>query len=77
VRVARFKVWGRFDGAPSATITIMSDGTTGLVSVRPYRRRRDYTLTLGDVAQVVIGRVVRAEAREKLAEKRRGRGRRS
>jgi hypothetical protein len=69
MRRARFKVSGRFDGAPSATVTIVHAGDTGIVSVRPYRRRRDYTLTLEAVAASVIGKVALAEAREKRAAK--------
>jgi hypothetical protein len=70
VRRARFKVSGRFDGAPSATVTIVHAGDTGIVEVRPYRRRRAYTLTLEAVAFEVICKVVRAELREKRASRR-------
>jgi hypothetical protein len=75
VRRARFKVTGRFDGAPSATVTIVHHGDQGLVSVRPFRRRRDYTLTLEDVARSVIFNVVLAELREKRASRRAARRR--
>lgn len=63
---ARFRVVGRIDTAHSATATV--DEQAGLVSVRPYRRRRDYVLPLADVARWIIAQVVTAE----LAEKRRG-----
>lgn len=67
VRRARFHVAGHFDGARSATVTIVDDGRAPLVVVRPYRRRRNYELLLADVADAVIWRVVRAEAAERRA----------
>lgn len=68
-RKARVRVTGRIDNAASATITI--DATAGLIGVRPFRRRREYTLPLAAVAQHIIYTVVRAE----LSEKRKGRKR--
>jgi hypothetical protein len=62
---ARFRVVGRIDAAHSATVVI--DEQAGLISVRPYRRRRDYVLPLVDVARLIVAKVVTAE----LAEKRR------
>jgi hypothetical protein len=67
-RRARFKVYGRFDGAMSATIEI--DRVSEVLEVRPYRRRRGkYILPLAVVAEMVIWRIVRKEAAEKLAAK--------
>jgi hypothetical protein len=54
---ARVRIVGRFNGASSATVTIVG----GLFSVRPFRRRRAYELPLADVAERVIFDVVRAE----------------
>jgi hypothetical protein len=67
-RKVHVRVVGRIDAAPGATITI--DCANGLVSVRPLRRRREYTVTLMSVAQHIMGVVVRAE----LADKKRKRG---
>lgn len=52
--------------------TVRIDRISGLVTVRPYRRRRVYQLHLGDVAEMVVWRVTRAE----LAEAKRAKGRR-
>ena len=61
---AHFEVEGAtFDGAKKATVLIEQDGPHALVRVRPYRRHREFVLPLGDVAQIVIERVVKAEAR--------------
>ncbi len=58
---ARFRVLGRLDmGRPQeGTVTVTRD--SGLFSVRPLRRRREYTLPLSAVAEMVVARVVKAE----------------
>lgn len=66
---AKFKTYGRFDGANTATVTI--DRNADLFSVRPLRRKREYTLPLAVIAEMVIWRIVKAEAAEKLAAKKR------
>lgn len=71
MKASHFTVTGNFDGAHVATVTI--ERGPMLISVRPYRRRRAYTLPLSAVAYAVICQVVRAELREKRAAKRRGR----
>ena len=68
MRRARFTVSApgdRFDGATSCTVLIEQDGPHTLVRVRPYRRRREFILTLAAVAQKVIWQVARVEADEK------------
>ena len=67
--VARFRVYGRFNGVGSATITI--DRTSGLVTVRPLRRRRAYQLPLAWAAEAVMWQVIKADAAEKRAAKKR------
>lgn len=62
-KTAWFKLEGRYDGTQGATVAI--DRETMLVSVRPTRRKRVYTLRLEDIAHTVIGRVVMAELKEK------------
>jgi hypothetical protein len=62
-RKVHVRVVGRIDAAPAATITI--DCANGLVSVRPLRRRREYTVPLMSVAQHIMGVVVRSELAEK------------
>jgi hypothetical protein len=71
-RLARFKVYGRFDGATQTTVEV--DRAALLITVRPYKRRRTYTLPLAAVAEGVIWRIAKAEAAEKRAAKRRSRG---
>jgi hypothetical protein len=68
-RTARFKVYGRMDGAPSATVEIDRGAET--FTVRPYRRRKAYTLPLADVAESVIWRIVQGEVAAKRRAKRR------
>lgn len=68
--VARARVVGRFDMASQpqeATITI--ERAAGLFSVRPLRRRREYTLPLAHVAEWVVRSILMREHREKLAAK--------
>lgn len=62
-RKVHVRVVGRIDAAPAATITIDCQG--GLISVRPLRRRREYTLPLMAVAQYIMGAVVRSELADK------------
>jgi hypothetical protein len=62
-RKVHVRVEGRIDAAPAATITI--DCQAGLVSVRPLRRRREYTVRLADLAQHIVGSVVRSELADK------------
>jgi hypothetical protein len=73
VSIARFRVHGRFNRATSATVTINRD--TGLITVRPLRKRRSYELPLSWAAEAVMWQVLKAEAAEKRAAKR-ARGRR-
>jgi hypothetical protein len=49
------------------------DRDAGLVSVRPLRRRRVYTLPLAAVAQMVVRQIIAVEVRERRAARRRGR----
>ena len=65
--IARFRIFGRIDGASEATVTI--DRTTGLLAVRPLRRHRVYELPLSFVAEMVLQRVVKAEIIEKKRQK--------
>lgn len=66
---SKFRIDGRFDSAPGVTVTI--DRNAGLFSVRPLRRKREYTLPLRTVAEMVFWRIVKSEAAEKIAAKKR------
>lgn len=68
---SRFKIFGRFDGASSATVTI--DRGSNTISVRPLRRHKEYMLPLADVAESIIWRIVKAEAAAKLKAKKEAR----
>lgn len=68
---ARFIVMGRIDNAHMATLTI--DEAAGLVSVRPYRRRREYTLPLERLCRMIVFTVAAAEHEEMLQRRRRTR----
>lgn len=64
---ARFGVIARLDRPRPQEGTVTVCRSTGLVSVRPKRRRREYTLPLSVVAEVIVSLVLKAE----LAERRR------
>jgi len=70
---SHFKVVGKFTGAgfapTEAAVTI--DRESGIFSVRERRRRRVYSLHLSAVAQLVVWRLIEAEARERRDAKRR------
>ena len=70
--VARFRVYGRMDGASSATVTI--DRETGTVEVRPYRRHHQAVavVTLAWVAEAALWRAATARAAERQAARKRG-----
>jgi hypothetical protein len=65
---SRFRVKGRFDGLPEATVEI--DRGTNTFTVRPLRSHRTYTLPLATVAEIVLWRIARVEAAEKARTRR-------
>ena len=70
---SRFKVTGTFDvGGGAQTATVEIDRNSGLISVRPLRRRRAYSLPLSAVAAWICQSIIRAEVRERRAAKRGG-----
>lgn len=62
-RKVHVRVVGRIDGAQAATVTI--DCQAGLISVRPLRRHREYTVPLHSVVQHIVASVARAELADK------------
>jgi hypothetical protein len=56
---AKFKIEGRIDTADGATVTI--DRNTMVFSVRPKHSRREYSLPLHKVAEIVHSMVVKSE----------------
>ena len=69
-RIARFRVVAQVDGARPVPCTVTIDRDAQIASVRPLRRRREYTLPLSRVASFIVQSIVRAE----VAEKRRAKG---
>lgn len=66
----RFEVVGRLDSASKVqrgTLTI--DTVSGIASVRPFRRRKVYELSVSGLAEILVQRAVRAELVEKRKEK--------
>jgi len=61
-RQTKFQVLGSFDGVSRATLTI--DRVAQLVTVRPLRRHKTYTLPLSEVAEHILWKVARLEATE-------------
>lgn len=58
-----FKVSGRFNGQPWAKVTVEDVGAGRfLIHVRPQRSRKAYTLTLEQVAGIVMVRAAQQEA---------------
>lgn len=64
---SRFRTYSSLDKAPGATVTIDRGALT--FSVRPLRRKREFTLPLHVVAEMVWWRIVKAELVEKKAAK--------
>lgn len=63
---ARFRVLAKLDQAARFTYgTVSIDRETGVVEIRPLRRRKVYTTTLAALAQLAVERAVLAELREK------------
>jgi len=65
----RLRTTARTDSTQAGPVSIAIDRGAGLVMVRPYRRRRTYTLTLATVAEMIVARVVRAEVLEARRDK--------
>lgn len=61
---SKFSVVGQFDRTGQAqrgTVTI--DRATGTFTARPYRSRRDYSVSLSIVAVIIAQRIIIAEQR--------------
>lgn len=70
MRPARARVVGHFDSAgPPQDATVTIDRDRGLFEVRPFRRRKSYTLPLAKVAEMVAQRCIKAEVMTKRFEK--------
>jgi predicted nucleic acid-binding Zn ribbon protein len=67
----RFKVVATMMNSKPTEGTVEIDRSTGVFSVRPHRMHRKYELPLSDVAQMVVQRIVIAEAAEKKPRKKR------
>lgn len=67
-RKVRIKVMATLDNRPVET-TLVIDRDTQVISVRPFRRRRTYDLTLAWVARAIYRKVVMTEVAEKKATK--------
>lgn len=68
-RKARFTVRTKMDRSFPQEGTVIIDRAAGLISVRPARRRRLYTLPLDKVATWIVQSILRAEAAEVKAAK--------
>lgn len=60
-RLAHFKTIAKTDGPCHTSATVTIDRASELISVRPRKRRRTYTLPLSAVAEMIVYRVIRAE----------------
>ncbi len=59
---AKFKVVGRFDKATVQDGTVTIDRASGLFSVRPKGSRREFTLGLSVVAEIVVAKIAKIAA---------------
>lgn len=73
-RLSRFPINWSFDRSFAATVLI--NRGAGTISVRPYKRRKVYTLPLSTVAELIASRVELAEAAAKRAARKARRARR-
>lgn len=67
---AHFKVFAVLDASRPTAGTVTIDRGAGIFSVRPSRRRKVYELPLGDVASIVVAKMVKAEVAAKRAARR-------
>lgn len=65
--IAHFTCYWHFDGTSQATVSI--DRGAGTFEVRPYRRKKSYTLPLAFIAEIVATRCIKAEVLRKRLEK--------
>lgn len=71
MRRSRFSVVGVLDGAGGARKgTVIIERASGIMYVRPYRKRRIYAMPLSMVADMVCRRIILNELHEKRAAKR-------
>ena len=61
---ARFRIAGRLDTGRLQDGTVTINRASGLIAVRPPRRRREYVLPLGAVAEMIVSKVIKAEVAE-------------
>lgn len=69
--LACFRVVGRLDTVRLQEGTVTVNRASGLIAVRPLRRRREFVLPLSAVAEMVVAKVIKAEVAEKRAARRR------
>lgn len=73
---SRFRVLGRLDRGGALTEgTVLIDRESGIIEVRPLRRRRTYAMNLSDVASWICHRVIVSELAEKKRLKKKARRR--
>lgn len=76
MRRARFQIVARLEHASVATSgTVTIDRATGVVEIRPHRRRRVYLTTLAALASYAVRAELRAEEAERRKNRRRRRSR--
>ena len=61
----KFSIVGVLDAGSPTRGTVLIDRDAGLFHVRPFKRRRTYTLPLSDVASIIVAKIVKAEVAEK------------
>ena len=71
---ARFRISGRLDTGRLQEGTVSIDRNTMVLTVRPLRRRRGYSLPLGTVAEIIVSKCIKAEVAAKRAAKKLRRG---
>jgi hypothetical protein len=61
MRLARFRTVARTDKAIPTPCHVYVDRDSLTFTVKPLRRRRTYQLPLSTVAEIVVGKIIKAE----------------
>jgi len=58
---ARFRVLGKLDRSYLQGGTVTIDRASGVLTIKPLRRRRVYSLPLNTVAEIIVSKIIKSE----------------
>lgn len=70
--MSKYKIMSVLDTGRLTRGTVIIDRVAGLFHVRPHKRRRVYTLPLGDVASIIVSKIIKSEVAKARAAKKLG-----